>query len=225
MTLWQVEGKPFGGIMDLNVVGVVLGSISVLQGWQNRPNQSGQFSEINEYINHLCNLDRIFFNAKKIHDGSETFNSITCDSIENLMADKEAIAFNTFKDTYENYCRHLNDMLESKYPGTELATNIIGDWEDIRNGDQNISAEVADSIEKLYIFYPRMCHLRSKIENLRKLIVNEKISANSNRAKLKINITELNDSIGSALYSADKVIYHGAYLMTFLHLQARSSTV
>lgn len=205
----------------LDIISVVLSSVSVYQGWRQEGNANLECKELAKFLDMMQEIDTIFFEAKTVHDSCESFARSTRDTSKVLKESYDNVSFNKLDRSLVAFVFHLDRMIE-KYPAMSMLTGSFDDG----SGEKLITPQIKSNLEMLYRFYPAMCKCIERLNNNR-VILSSYLPDLKNHKEEEIQtlIGEIDMLIRDILNSADKVILNGASLMAYLHTEARKSLV
>ena len=200
----------------LDVLGVILGAVSVVQGWKASKGLSDD--GVAEYLTKLSDLDRVMFSSKRIHDSIDETLTLTGDLTPVLLGDLSRHSHQDIETAFLKYKIYLSKFLD-KLPGDLV--KISSDESAI--DDANIQPNVREDILKLTMFNSRLiAEHQELVESIGAVLRIENVSASSADG-VQTAVKEV-EHIKSRLYSsADKSILHCSSLTAFLHGQAQDA--
>ncbi|MDD3816000.1 MAG: hypothetical protein PHZ02_15295 [Desulfocapsaceae bacterium] len=201
----------------IEIASVVLGIVSVLQGWRNNTDDASKTRELTTFLDRLSEIDEVFFVSKKVHDRTETFFKKVPETLKTLeQAIEGTIAPKTLDTTAGIFLHHISEYFEDLPKKIKKVTDT--DFNLVEKS-KSITPDIKNNIIDVFQFHEKMLYNLNVIKETHVEI--KSLSPSTSQTNYVIALQTIQSAMKASLREADVIIYNCASLVSYLHVEMR----
>ena len=207
-------------VVAAGVFGGVKSSLALLLE-ASRGQKQVSVDDIGKFLGYLKDIDTLFYAAKKIHDLSDTFLKESFNNFTELQKDDREVTCMALQGHCKAYKYYWEKMLLG-YPRKLL--QLTGEIEaSMQANDDLVTPDTAEHVVLLYEFNEKLLSTVQKIGEVATEF--NRISCDDADCEFKRAlrglVSEADHLVKEVMGIADKIIFSGATVMAYLHVEAR----